>query len=167
MRAGYVEGKVAIVDVLADSSAARAGIEPGMIGATVDGRPGEERIAEAKQNSTLSEWERLTRMLILRSVFAGTLEAPLLLGLERTDGSEVDGGGGKGGGQGYGGPVVILMSESSGSAAELFAAGLQDAGRAKVAGAESCGGVLGITKHRVMKGGGVLEISEILWFSPK
>src|SRR5713101_3267927 len=90
MRTGYVEGKVAIVDVLADSSAARAGIEPGMIVATVDGRPVEERIAEAKQNITLSSSERLTRMLILRSVFAGTLEAPLVLGLERADGSKFE-----------------------------------------------------------------------------
>lgn len=73
---------------------------------------------------------------------------------------------GKEGEQIYAGPVVILVSEYSGSAAELFAAGLQDAGRAKVVGAQSCGCVLGITKNRVMKGGGVLEISEVLWFSP-
>ena len=34
-------------------------------------------------------------------------------------------------------------------------------------GSPSCGCVLGITHDRVMKGGGVLEISEVLWFSPK
>jgi carboxyl-terminal processing protease len=271
MRVGYVEGKVAIVDVLAGASAAQAGIEPGMIVATVDGRPVEQRIAEVGQKATPSSSERITRLLILRSVFTGPLEAPLALGLERADGSKFEakltrqvistephvtakrldsglaylrfdefrspvakefkeelekdhaatgmvldlrrnGGGegnamaamagyffprrtllakimhrkqvakseraggneeqsdayaGKEGQQIYAGPVVILMSESSGSAAELFAAGLQDAGRAKIAGGQSCGCVLGITKHRVMKGGGVLEISEILWFSPK
>ena len=44
---------------------------------------------------------------------------------------------------------------------------MQDSGRAKLVGSPSCGCVLGITHDRVMKGGGVLEISEILWFSPK
>jgi carboxyl-terminal processing protease len=74
---------------------------------------------------------------------------------------------GKSGGQVYSGPVVILVSEYSASAAEVFAAGMQDSGRAKLVGSPSCGCVLGITHDRVMKGGGVLEISEVLWFSPK
>lgn len=67
----------------------------------------------------------------------------------------------------YSGPVVILLSVYSASATEVFAAGMQDSGRATIVGAQSCGCVLGITHDRVMKGGGVLEISEILWFSPK
>ena len=67
----------------------------------------------------------------------------------------------------YPGPVVILVSEYSASATEVFAAGMQDSGRAKLVGSPSCGCVLGITHDRVMKGGGVLEISEVLWFSPK
>jgi carboxyl-terminal processing protease len=74
---------------------------------------------------------------------------------------------GKSGGQVYSGSVVILVSEYSASAAEVFAAGMQDSGRAKLVGSPSCGCVLGITHDRVMKGGGVLEISEVLWFSPK
>jgi carboxyl-terminal processing protease len=74
---------------------------------------------------------------------------------------------GKKGEQIYSGPVVILVSEYSASAAEVFAAGMQDSGRAKLVGSPSCGCVLGITHDRVMKGGGVLEISEVLWFSPK
>lgn len=74
---------------------------------------------------------------------------------------------GKKGGQIYSGPVVILLSEYSASATEVFAAGMQDAGRATLVGSQTCGCVLGITHERVMKGGGVLEISEILWFSPK
>jgi carboxyl-terminal processing protease len=74
---------------------------------------------------------------------------------------------GKTGGQIYSGPVVILVSEYSASATEVFSAGMQDSGRAKLVGSPSCGCVLGITHDRVMKGGGVLEISEILWFSPK
>ncbi len=74
---------------------------------------------------------------------------------------------GKNGGQIYSGPVVILVSEYSASATEVFSAGMQDSGRATLVGSQSCGCVLGITHDRVMKGGGVLEISEILWFSPK
>ena len=67
----------------------------------------------------------------------------------------------------YPSPVVILVSEYYASATEVFAAGMQDSGRATLVGSQSCGCVLGITHNRVMKGGSVLEISEILWFSPK
>ena len=67
----------------------------------------------------------------------------------------------------YSGPVVILVSEYSASATEVFSAGMQDSGRGTLVGSQSCGCVLGITHDRVMKGGGVLEISEVLWFSPK
>jgi carboxyl-terminal processing protease len=74
---------------------------------------------------------------------------------------------GRHGGQRYAGPVVILVSEYSASATEVFSAGMQDSGRATLVGSPSCGCVLGITHDRVMKGGGVLEISEVLWFSPK
>ena len=74
---------------------------------------------------------------------------------------------GKQGRQIYSAPVVILVSDYSASATEVFAAGMQDSGRATLVGGPSCGCVLGITHERVMKGGGVLEISEILWFSPK
>src|SRR5260370_40604839 len=44
---------------------------------------------------------------------------------------------------------------------------MQDTQRAKMFGKQSCGCVLGIAKPRVMTGGGVLEMSEVLWFSPK
>jgi carboxyl-terminal processing protease len=44
---------------------------------------------------------------------------------------------------------------------------MQDSQRARVVGSQSCGCVLGIAKPRIMKGGGVLEMSEVLWFSPK
>ena len=270
-RAGYVEDKIAVLDVFPDSNAAHAGIQPGMIVTALDGQPIAERLAEATPKVLPSSTERVTKLRILSNVFAGSLETPFTASLERANGSSFDvrfarqilsteprvtaaklssgfgyirfdefhpslvkdfktavqnlrttpglildlrgnRGGvgatleamarllfdsktlferrmsrkqvtaserdghrtketqvfvGKNGGQIYSGPVVILVSEYSASAAEVFAAGMQDSGRAKLVGSPSCGCVLGITHDRVMKGGGVLEISEVLWFSPK
>jgi carboxyl-terminal processing protease len=74
---------------------------------------------------------------------------------------------GKKGDQLYAGPIALLVRGRTASAAEIFAAGLQEAGRAKVLGTQTCGCVLGIVKDRKVKGGGVLEISEMLWLTPK
>jgi carboxyl-terminal processing protease len=74
---------------------------------------------------------------------------------------------GKPGDQIYSGPVAVLVDAHSASSSEVFAAGMQDTQRAKIFGSQSCGCVLGIARPRVMKGGGVLEMSEVLWFSPK
>ena len=89
------------------------------------------------------------------SEFAGVLRLPLDLYVGRS------------GDQIYSGPVVILIDSRSASSSEVFAAGMQDSQRARIVGSQSCGCVLGIAKPRVMKGGGVLEMSEVLWFSPK
>lgn len=268
---GYVEGKVAVLDVIPDSNAAQAGIEPGMIVTAVDGQPLAERVAEAAKNVLPSSTERVTRLRILSNVFTAPVETPLTVSLQRADGSvfeakyarqvlsnapqvaarklasgfgyvrfdefqpalvkdfkaalenlrstpglvvdlrrnrggvgatleamagyffnsktlyekrmsrkqvtvaEQDGHHtkesqffvGKSGGQIYSGPAVILVSEYSASATEVFSAGMQDSDRARLVGSQTCGCVLGITHDRVMKGGGVLEISEVLWFSPK
>jgi len=270
-RAGYVEGQVVVLDVFPDSSAAHAGIEPGMIVTALDGQPIADRLAEAAKSVLPSSTERVTRLRILSDVFAGAVDTPLAASLRRADGSsfevkfarqtlsttpnvtaaklpsgfgyvrfdefhpslvkefktavenlrvtpglildlrrnrggvgatleamatlffdnktlferrmsrkqvtasEQDGHRaeetqvfvGKSGAQIYSGPVVILLSEYSASATEVFSAGMQDSGRATLVGSQSCGCVLGITHDRVMKGGGVLEISEVLWFSPK
>jgi carboxyl-terminal processing protease len=66
----------------------------------------------------------------------------------------------------YSGPVVILVGPRSGSTAELFAAALQETKRAVVIGSQSCGCAVGINKERRLTGGGILEISEILWLTP-
>lgn len=67
----------------------------------------------------------------------------------------------------YKGPVTLLVGPRTASAAEIFSAGMQEIGRAKVIGTQTCGCVLGITKPREMPGGGVLEISESMWMTPK
>jgi carboxyl-terminal processing protease len=270
-RPGYVEGQVVVLDVLPDSNAARAGIEPGMIVTALDGQPIADRLAESAKKVLPSSTERVTKLRILSNVFAGTMETPFVASLQRADGSarevnferqtlsnaprvtaaklpsgfgyirfdefqpslvkdfraaleslratpgiildlrrnrggvgatleamagsffdkktlferrmsrkqvtasEHDGHHseemqvfvGRSGAQVYSGPLLILVSEYSASATEVFSAGMQDAGRAKLVGSQSCGCVLGITHDRTMKGGGVLEISEVLWFSPK
>jgi carboxyl-terminal processing protease len=74
---------------------------------------------------------------------------------------------GKAGGQIYSGPVVILTTEASASSSEIFSAAMQDTGRAKIVGSQTCGCVIGIANSQKMKGGGVLEVSEVLFFTPK
>jgi len=267
-RAGFVEESVVILDVTADSNAARAGVTPGMVVRAVNGKPIENALREAAGKVLRSSSQRLTRLLVLAAAFSAPPETTLDISLERADGSVLEtkiarqvisrppkvssaqlpsgfgyirfdgfqqnlnsefktaledlrqmpgvvldlrqnGGGvltdtmpgfffnqktlfgifmprkqvgafkrngrtqgnqlyaGRSDGQIYSGPVVILISEYSGSVAEIFAAGMQDSGRATIVGSQSCGCVLGLGKSRVMKGGGVLQISELLWLSPK
>ncbi|HEX6504554.1 MAG TPA: S41 family peptidase [Terriglobales bacterium] len=59
----------------------------------------------------------------------------------------------------YTGPVIILVNEASGSAAEIFAAGMQENHRAAIVGRQTCGCVLASVAHSV-KGGGEVDISE-------
>jgi carboxyl-terminal processing protease len=266
-----VDGKTVVTSVRPDSSAAHAGIEPGMVVVRVDGRAIEERIAEIEKSRPPSSSERATRMFIYGRVFGGPPDSVIKVGLQRANGSEFEaavtrqiysvapdlmtdvlpsghgyirfdgfqpritkefkqalerfrnspgividlrrnGGGdlsvllpiagyffgkrtlfakdstrsgkplsefagifklplelyvGKEGEQIYSGPVVILVDARSASSSEVFAAGMQDSQRARIVGTQSCGCVLGIARPREMKGGGVLEMSEVLWFSPK
>ncbi|MEJ7861054.1 MAG: S41 family peptidase [Pyrinomonadaceae bacterium] len=53
----------------------------------------------------------------------------------------------------YAAPVVILTSNYSASAAEHFAAGMQESGRATIVGGRSCGCMLGIMGKTKIKGG--------------
>jgi carboxyl-terminal processing protease len=67
----------------------------------------------------------------------------------------------------YSGRVVILTSALTASSAEMFAAGMQETGRASVVGTQTCGCVVGVRAQRELKGGGVLRVSEVLWRTPK
>jgi len=266
-----IDGETVITAIRADSDAAHAGISPGMIIRTVDGKPVNERIAEIESAKSASSTSRATRMFTYNRLLSGPADTQLKLGVERADGSQFEtevtrqiyssstsvatdtlpsgngyirfdgfqpsiikefrqalerfrntpglvvdlrrnGGGdlgvlmpiagyffdkktlfakdetrsgkplsefvgvwrlplelyvGRSGDQIYAGPVVILVDAHSASSSEVFAAGMQDSRRAKIIGSQSCGCVLGIAKPRVMKGGGVLEMSEVLWYSPK
>jgi carboxyl-terminal processing protease len=266
-----VDGKTVVTGVVPGSSAAHAGIEPGMVVLSVDGMPITQRISEVEKSRLPSSSERATRWFIYNRVFAGPRDTELSVRLQRANGSifetsvtrevrsaapEVvthvlpsgnvyirfdgferpitrefreallkfrnapgmiidlrrNGGGdlavllpiagyffpkktlfakdatrtgrplssyaglfklplnlyvGKPGAQIYSGPVVVLVDAHSASSSELFAAGMQETRRARILGSQSCGCVLGIAKPRVMKGGGVLEMSEVLWFSPQ
>ena len=266
-----VEGKTVVSSVLPGSSAARAGIDIGMVVLSVDGMPIAERIVEIGKKRLASSSERATRWFIYNRVFSGPPGSSVKVALERADGSTFEatlerqvhfsapdveahvlrsgnvyvrfdgfqrpvtkefkavlekfrdapgmiidlrrnGGGdlavllpiagyffgtktlfakdstrsgkplsaygglfklplrlyvGRQGQQLYSGPLVILVDSHSASSSEVFAAGMQDTLRAKIIGSQSCGCVLGIARPRVMKGGSVLEMSEVLWFTPK
>lgn len=66
----------------------------------------------------------------------------------------------------YSGPIAILIDEASGSGSELFAAVLQEQGRAVVVGRASCGCVLGITRFKRLEGGSELAVSELGYRTP-
>lgn len=61
----------------------------------------------------------------------------------------------------FNGPVVVLTGPRTASAAEIFAAALQERGRARVLGEPTCGCVLAIRRRHVLPDGGVLDISEM------
>ena len=260
-----VEGKPVITSVVADSDAAHAGIEPGMIVTAIDGQPAADKIAELQKTTTASSSPRLDETRVYAASVGGLPGTTLKLGLQRADGSTFEasitrqlvsngprfssrllpsgaayiafnqftpeitkafkealrgfrnapgliidlrnneGGSsqalyplaatlykskilflrstsrtgrqlpdspplevyvGESGGQLYSGPVIVLVGPRSGSTAELFAAAMQDTKRAVVIGSQSCGCAVGINNQRKLKGGGVLEISEVLWLTP-
>jgi C-terminal processing protease CtpA/Prc len=68
---------------------------------------------------------------------------------------------GEPGGQLYSGPIVILTNAGTASTSEVIAASLQERRRARVVGSQSCGCALGVLKHRTLKDGGSLAISEV------
>src|SRR5580693_1526455 len=89
-RPGYVEGKVVVLDVFPDSNAAHAGIEPGMIVTALDGQPMVDRLAESAHKVLPSSTERVTKLRVLSTVFAGPIETPFAASFERADGSALE-----------------------------------------------------------------------------
>jgi carboxyl-terminal processing protease len=67
----------------------------------------------------------------------------------------------------YTGQVIVLISEQSGSGAEVFAATLQEQGRVSVVGRPSCGCVLGINRRHALPDGGALDVSEVDYHTSK
>jgi len=59
------------------------------------------------------------------------------------------------------GPVVVLTGTRTASAAEIFAAALQETKRARVIGEPTCGCVLAIRRRHTLPDGGLLDISEM------
>jgi carboxyl-terminal processing protease len=58
-------------------------------------------------------------------------------------------------------PMVVLTSERTASAAEIFVAALKSSGRARVIGTETCGCVLAIRTRHSLPDGGLLDVSEL------
>ncbi|MGI9105073.1 MAG: S41 family peptidase [Pyrinomonadaceae bacterium] len=59
------------------------------------------------------------------------------------------------------GRIVVLTSARTASAAEIFAAALQETKRARVIGEHTCGCVLAIRRRHTLPDGGLLDISEM------
>jgi carboxyl-terminal processing protease len=58
-------------------------------------------------------------------------------------------------------PLLILTSERTSSAAEIFVAAMKEADRATTLGAQTCGCVLAIRRHHTLPDGGELDVSEM------
>ncbi|HEX8161884.1 MAG TPA: S41 family peptidase [Pyrinomonadaceae bacterium] len=61
----------------------------------------------------------------------------------------------------YGGALVVLTGARTASAAEIFAAALKEAGRARTVGERTCGCVLAIRTRHPLPDGGLLDVSEM------
>jgi carboxyl-terminal processing protease len=85
-----VEGTPVIFAVTAGSEAARAGVRPGMIVRTVDGRPIHEALAAAREEVGASSSARAARILSYLKLIEGAAGTSLKLGLTGTDGAPLE-----------------------------------------------------------------------------
>jgi carboxyl-terminal processing protease len=106
--------------------------------------------------------------LLAEKISFGTIKTrtgkmPKFLGISLLDRETFVGGDSK---QLFSAPVVILTSRYSASAAEHFAAALQESGRVKILGEQSCGCMLGIMGKTKIKGG-ELYVSQLDFLTAK
>ncbi|MEA2564019.1 MAG: carboxyl-terminal processing protease [Acidobacteriota bacterium] len=113
------------------------------------------RIAELFFNREVPVGRLLTRTGKPPSFFLGLVRLPIEISVGRE------------GGQVYGGPLVVLTSEATGSSSETLVNLLQEHQRATILGTQTCGCALGVLRHRKVQGGGELDISEIGLLSAK
>ena len=87
LRLGEAEGHVVVVEVEPDTAAARAGIKPGMILRTVNGRPVEEHFSLIRSVLLGGSSERdMKNKMLSALLYAGFLSVPRTLGLSDFDG---------------------------------------------------------------------------------
>ncbi|HYL14752.1 MAG TPA: S41 family peptidase [Terriglobales bacterium] len=87
---GELDGAPVVITVDSDSEAARAGVEPGMIVATVDGVPFAERLAQVREEVGTSSSKRATALISYHRILTGEPESSVRLGLLRPDGTTLD-----------------------------------------------------------------------------
>jgi carboxyl-terminal processing protease len=58
-------------------------------------------------------------------------------------------------------PLVVLTSQRTASAAEIFVEALRTSRRATIIGAQTCGCVLAVRNHHLLPDGGLLDVSEL------
>jgi carboxyl-terminal processing protease len=58
-------------------------------------------------------------------------------------------------------PLIVLTSERTASAAEIFVEALRNSGRATIIGTETCGCVLAVRNRHLLPDGGLLDVSEL------
>lgn len=85
-----VENKPVVVWVEPNSDASRSGIEEGMIVVSIDGKPVEDKLAEARARVAGSSTDRAVRLRIYRMILEGDPLTPLKVKLARGDGSKID-----------------------------------------------------------------------------
>src|SRR5215472_13594869 len=82
-----VQGQTVVTSVVPDSTAARAGMQPGMVVLALDGEPVEARLAEILRTPFFSSSEQATHLLLYRKLLAGPRGSTLRVRLQREDGS--------------------------------------------------------------------------------
>src|SRR5919108_535917 len=87
---GELDGSPVVITVDPASDAARAGVEPAMVVATVDGVPFAERLEQVREEVGTSSSKRATALISYHRILTGEPESTVRLGLLRADGTTLD-----------------------------------------------------------------------------